>query len=80
MAAPAPAPDPPADAEVQFISDSQVADLEVLIQEVNPNVPLFFKWLEAVTGAKCVEDIPAESYGKVVAKLQQRRAAGGGRA
>lgn len=63
--------------EVQLIDDQEGANIGAVLQELSPSYhPLFYKWLEAVTGAKCIEQIPKKDYQRVIDKLVQRRAAG----
>lgn len=68
--APAPAAQPVA---AERITESQVADLEALIQEVGVKVELFLPWLRSKTGATCLEEIPASALGDVVAKIEAKR-------
>lgn len=61
---------------IEVINESQLADLEALIQEAAPNMPAFLAWLKSATGADCIENIPSSSLKTVVDKLEKKRAAG----
>jgi hypothetical protein len=57
--------------QVQYISESEQADLQALIDEVNADENLFLRW----AGAPSLEEFPASKYPAAVRKLEKKRGA-----
>lgn len=56
-------------AEIEFITEKQVADLTVLVTEVNANMPKFLEFL----GVASLSELPAANYANAVKVLERKR-------